>query len=101
MQSFDCILLLTHSFECDNIETHSFEYEVMLSKERSEAMRIDRVKLVTELARRDMTQKKLAEISGVSRATINYIRCGKSCSDEIGNKIATALGLTVTEITEE
>ena len=30
-------------------------------------MRIDRVKLVTELAKRDMTQKRLAELSGVSR----------------------------------
>ena len=40
-------------------------------------MRIDRVKLVTELAKRDMTQKRLAELSGVSRATINYIRGGK------------------------
>lgn len=37
-------------------------------------MRIERIKLVTELARRDMTQKRLAELSGVSRATINYIR---------------------------
>lgn len=64
-------------------------------------MRIDRVKLVTELARRDMSQKKLAELSGVSRATINYIRHGKSCSDEIGDKIAIALGLDVTEIIED
>lgn len=38
-------------------------------------MRIDRIKLVTELARRDMTQKKLAELAGISRATVN---CTKS-----------------------
>lgn len=35
-------------------------------------MRIDRIKLVTELTRKDMTQAKLAKLSGVSRATINY-----------------------------
>ena len=63
-------------------------------------MRIDRVKLVAELTRQDMTQKRLAELSGVSRATINYIRSGKSCSDEIGQKIADALGVYVTEILE-
>ena len=30
-------------------------------------MRIDRVKLVCEMMRQDMTQKKLAELAGVSR----------------------------------
>lgn len=63
-------------------------------------MRIDRVKLMAELTRRDMTQKRLAELSGVSRTTINYIRSGKSCTDEIGQKIANALGMDVTEILE-
>ena len=64
-------------------------------------MRIDRVKLITELAKRDMTQKRLAELSGVSRATINYIKSGKSCTDEVGNKIASALSIDVTEIIEK
>ena len=62
-------------------------------------MRIDRLKLVTELARRDMTQKMLAEKSGVSRATINYIKCGKSCTDEVGRKIARALNIPIEQIT--
>lgn len=64
-------------------------------------MRIDRIKLVTELARRDMTQKRLAELSGVSRTTINYICAGKSCTDEVGQNIAKALGVDVTEIIED
>lgn len=63
-------------------------------------MRIDRIKLVAELARRDMTQAKLAELAGVSRATVNYIKSGKSCTDEVGNKIASVLGVEVTEIIE-
>lgn len=65
-----------------------------------EAMRIDRIKLVTELARQDMTQAKLAELAGVSRATVNYIKSGKSCTDEVGKKIADALGVSVTTLTE-
>ena len=64
-------------------------------------MRIYRIKLITELAKRDMTQKRLAELSGVSRATINYIRAGKSCTDEVGQKIAKALCVSVTEIIED
>ena len=63
-------------------------------------MRIARIKLVTELAKRDMTQKRLAELSGVSRQTITYIRGGKSCSDEVGQKIADALGIKLEKIME-
>lgn len=63
-------------------------------------MRIDRIKIVTELARRDMTQSKLAEITGLSRATINNIKCGRSCSDELGTKIADALNLPLEQIVE-
>ena len=63
-------------------------------------MRIDRVKLVTEMARRDLNQKQLAELSGVSRSTINYIRGGKSCSDEVGRKIAAALNIDLKKILE-
>lgn len=63
-------------------------------------MRIDRVKLVAELTRRDMTQKDLANKTGVSRATINYIKGGKSCSDEVGHKIAAALNVKVTDLIE-
>nr|WP_305135853.1 helix-turn-helix transcriptional regulator [uncultured Schaedlerella sp.] len=64
-------------------------------------MRVDRIKLITELAKRDMTQTRLAELSGVSRATINYIKGGKRCTDEVGQKIAQALGVSVTKILED
>lgn len=64
-------------------------------------MRIDRIKLVSELTRRDMTQKRLAELAGVSRASVNYIKSGKSCSDAVGNKIAKALGVSIEELLEE
>lgn len=64
-------------------------------------MRIDGAKLVYQLAKNDMTQIRLAEIVGVSKATINYIRGGKRCSDETGKKIADALGVDVTEILED
>lgn len=64
-------------------------------------MRIDRIKLVTEMAKRDMTQTCLADLAGTSRATINYIRSGKSCTDEVGKKIAKALGVDISVLTAE
>lgn len=63
-------------------------------------MRIDRVKLTAELARQDLTQKRLAELSGVSRVTIGNIKAGKSCTNEVGQKIAKALGVKAEKIIE-
>lgn len=63
-------------------------------------MRIDRIKLVSELTRQDMTQKKLAELAGISRASVNYIKSGKSCSDEVGRKIADALKVPLETLLE-
>lgn len=63
-------------------------------------MRIDKVKFVTELVRRDMTQKRLAELSNVSRATIGGIKSGRACSKETAGKLARALGVDVAELME-
>lgn len=50
--------------------------------------------------RKEFTQKELAEKAGVSRSTISYIKSGKSCIDAVGQAIAKALGIDVTEILE-
>lgn len=63
-------------------------------------MRIDRYKLINELMRQGMTQGKLAERAGISRATVNYIKGGKSCSDEVGHKIADALKVPLETLLE-
>lgn len=64
-------------------------------------MRIDCVKLVTELTKKHMTQIDLASKAGVSRNTISSIKNGKSCSDVVGIKIAKALGCEVTDLLED
>ena len=51
-------------------------------------LRLNRVKLVTEMARQDITQLRLVELSGVSRATISGIQNGRSCSSRSAVKIA-------------
>ena len=66
-----------------------------------ENMRIDRIKLVTELMRQDMTQKELAQKVGISRVTINSIKNGRSCSDAVAFKIAEALGVDISKLLEK
>lgn len=61
-------------------------------------MRIDRVKFVAELARRDMNLKQVCEKAGLSRATITAVKSGKTCSDETGRKIAAALKVDIEQL---
>lgn len=64
-------------------------------------VRIDRIKLVTELAKRDWLIKDVAKRAGLSRATVGNVRHGKSCSPETGAAIAAALGMELAELLEE
>lgn len=63
-------------------------------------MRLNSIKLVTTMMRHDLTQKQLAERAGVSRATISGIKCGRSCSDRVGIKIAEALQVPIEKLLE-
>lgn len=63
-------------------------------------MQINEAKLAYYLTLKEKTQSQLAELTGVSRNTIYSIKKGRRCSDEVGNKIAKALGVDVTEIIE-
>lgn len=64
-------------------------------------MRLSRIKLVSEMVRRDMTALRLAELSGISRATISGIRCGRTCSDDTAQKLAEALGMPLADLIEK
>ena len=64
-------------------------------------MRVDRYKLGHILADKDMTATQLSELTGVSRATISGIKCGKSCLYETAEKIAEVLGVEVKDIREK
>lgn len=56
------------------------------------SVRIDRVALVAETARRNINCNRLVELSGVSRVTVTAVRNGKSCSQETADKLAAVLG---------
>ena len=55
-------------------------------------IRIDRVKFAAALARKDLTVKQVAELSGVSRVTVSSVKTGKSCSKDTADKLARVLG---------
>lgn len=61
-------------------------------------MRIDRVKFVTALTVKDMSLKRLCELSRVSRATVTAVKSGKTCSEETGRKIAAALEIDIEQL---
>lgn len=63
-------------------------------------MRIDRVKLISEMARQDLTVKALAEKALVSRMMVSAMRCGKSVNDNSARHVARALGVDVAELLE-
>lgn len=64
-------------------------------------MRIDRVKLVTEMARSEIKLYELAEKSGLTRATITAIKGGKSCKEETAVKLAAGLGVPLADLLQE
>lgn len=64
-------------------------------------MKIDRIKLIAEMARQRITLKELSEKAGVSRVTITAIRGGKSCQTATGKCLAAALGVDLSELLED
>jgi len=64
-------------------------------------MKIKIQKVSLTMAEMGINYSTLSELSGVSRATISYIKNGKSCRPDVVNKIAAALNVDVTEIIEQ
>lgn len=56
------------------------------------SVRIDRVVLIAEMARRNINCNRLVELSGVSRVTVTAVRNGKSCSKATADKLVSVLG---------
>lgn len=66
----------------------------------SVAVHINVNKMLVAMAEKKYNCTGLAKASGVSRASISYIRNGKSCKPDIAGKLADALGLSVEELIE-
>lgn len=64
-------------------------------------MRISRVRVITEMAKRELGVCALAEKAGVSRGTISAIRAGRRCSQQTAEKLAAAIGVDVETLLDE
>lgn len=67
-------------------------------EEVAHEMFIDKYKLRIELTKRGITQKQLAEMCGLSIATISNTVRGRSCGGKAVFKIAQALGMKIEDL---
>lgn len=63
-------------------------------------IRINKYKISFIMAERDMMQKDLAGLAGMSRGNLSTLINGKNCQLRTAFKIAKALGVGVEEILE-
>lgn len=63
-------------------------------------MRIDRIKLITEMAKQEITINAVAEKAGLTRATVSAVKGGKSCKAETAEKLAAGLGVPLATLLE-
>ena len=70
----------------------------------SKSIVVDRVKVIAQMARLDITGEELAQKAGVGRSsiisTITAVKGGKSCSKRTADTIARALGVDVADLLE-
>lgn len=64
-------------------------------------MRIDRVKLIAEMAKQNIGVADLSEKASVSRSTVTAMRGGKSCNVNSARRVAAALGVSVESLMEQ
>lgn len=64
-------------------------------------MRIDRIKLITEMAKAEVKVGELADRAGLCRGTVATIKSGKSCTEETAEKLAAGLGIPLERILED
>jgi len=63
-------------------------------------MKLSIHKLGIAMISKKWNYKQLSEESGVSRATLSSINCGKRCSVTVFGKLAAALGVDPAELLE-
>lgn len=62
------------------------------------SIRISRERLAVAMIRADLNVNKLVKASGLSRSTVTAVKSGKSCSKQTADKLASALGISVSDI---
>ena len=67
----------------------------------SKSITVDRVKVIAEMARQNLTGEELAQKAGVGRSAIIKMRQGQAVWRTTAQHVARALGVDVTELLQE
>mgnify|MGYP000485081872 FL=1 len=62
---------------------------------------VDRVKVITEMARQNLTSEELSQKAGVGRQAVWKMRKGQPVWRTTAGHVASALGVTVEELKED
>lgn len=69
-------------------------------KRENMGVRIDRIKMITIMAKKNLKVKDVAELTGITRNTISAIKNGKSCSETNAVLISKALNVELSKLLE-
>lgn len=67
----------------------------------SKSVVVDRVKVIAEMARQDLTSEELAQKAGVSRQAVWKMRQGRPVWRTTAGHVAAALGVAVDDLKED
>lgn len=67
----------------------------------SKSITLDRVKVIAEMARQNITGEELSQKAGVGRSAIQKMRKGQSVWRTTAGHVAAALGVTVEDLKED
>ena len=67
----------------------------------SKSIALDRVKVIAEMARQNITGEELSQKAGVGRSAIQKMRKGQAVWRTTAGHVAAALGVTVEDLKED
>ena len=67
----------------------------------SKSITVDRIKVISEMARQDMTGEELAQKAGVGRSAVIKMRKGQAVWRTTATHVARALGVELDALIEE
>lgn len=67
----------------------------------SKSIVVDRVTVITEMARQNITGEELAQKAGVGRSAVQKMRKGQAVWRTTAGHVATALGVSVESLMEQ
>lgn len=67
----------------------------------SKSITVDRIKVIAEMARQDMTGEELAQKAGVGRSAVMKMRRGQAVWRTTATHVARALGMDLEDLKED